>query len=89
MFASAGYAHTTRLVHADCPHKLVRRVRQRHTQFQSRATYFALRLNIYDDVTRRREQSTMQSTMDDDDFWSAIETPDKRKCLVEELQSAK
>ena len=29
------------------------------------------------------------STMDDDDFWSAIETPDKRKCLVEELQAGK
>ena len=47
MFASAGYAHTIRLVHADCPHKLVRRVQQRHTRFQSRATYSALRLNMW------------------------------------------
>ena len=29
------------------------------------------------------------STMDDDALWSAIETRDKRKCLVEELQGAK
>ena len=29
------------------------------------------------------------STMDDDAFWSAIETPDKRKCMVEELQAGK
>ena len=29
------------------------------------------------------------STMDDDALWSAIETPDKRKCLVEELQAGK
>ena len=29
------------------------------------------------------------STKDDDSLWSAIETRDKRNCLVEELQSAK
>ena len=29
------------------------------------------------------------STMDDDSLWFAIETRDKQKCLVEELQAAK
>ena len=29
------------------------------------------------------------STMDDDSLWSAIETRDKRKCLVDELQAVK
>merc|ERR1719191_323727 len=29
------------------------------------------------------------STVDDDAFWSAIETPDKRKVLVEELKAGK
>ena len=29
------------------------------------------------------------STMDDDALWPAIETPDKRKCMVEELQAGK
>merc|ERR1719235_1090544 len=29
------------------------------------------------------------STMDDDALWSAIETRDKRKCLVDELQAGK
>ena len=29
------------------------------------------------------------STIEDDTLWSAIETRDKRECLVEELQAAK
>ena len=45
-FRSTFCQMVTRLVHANCPHKLVRRVRQRHTRFQSRATYSALRLNM-------------------------------------------